>query len=394
MITPLASSPSEPEIQAETGRDDRVSVIPSAGSAEPDVVRLSSLTTTSPPWPSLGVPLSAILETSPRAAGNMGIGSRPSMEGRRSIETPPPPSLAWGSKVVYGGLAARGPPAAAASPSLTSVRRGIVRVAPQLQAMLHQTRTSTELVMVMSAISLEAEKVWEARQRLRKSINVTAVEKQWQQGSDRGSGGSTSAVSNLSWHSACAAVEKQRATTAARSASLLQHVATLLELFRLAPGGQPDGEAVTALLSELKAARIQRAGVDEGLLALSTASPAAATPTLLGHLESWQALQHSRGGFESFSNHSANVTAEAPAAAAAGVMPLLEEIAALQQQQDEPRADKYPIGLGAAAPPPMYAPRPPPLLPLEMPAVTHTARRRAQALVDEEQWKTTSRLFA
>ena len=146
--------------------------------------------------------------------------------------------------------------------------------------MLRQTRVLTALVEVMSAISLEAGEVWEARRRLKRLLKITAAEGRWQRG-DEGSGGNN--VGSASSIRQGAGTEKQRGVAAARSASLIQHVASLRGIFLSAPGvdGQPEEAAVMALLSKLKIAGIRRAGSGKGLLAPS--SPAAtASTSLLG----------------------------------------------------------------------------------------------------------------
>ena len=272
---PLATT-SEPESSSEPGADGVSAVEPIVRQSPlPSHRRLAALQ-----QPAFGRPLSAIPEAvSPRGAGNLPPGSRagsPLLLGGSRGSTPSsvesPPSLDWGDREITSlgeedagegpqlPLAATSVAADAASPLLPAVWRGIGQVVPQLRAMLRQTRVATALVMVMSAISLEAGEVWEARRRLKRLLKVTAAEQRWQQGDDVGS--SAVAVHTTGVHTSdphSAGIEKQRDTAAARSASLLQHVTSLNELFLSALDGQPEEAAVMALLSELKVARIRAA---------------------------------------------------------------------------------------------------------------------------------------
>ena len=211
------------------------------------------------------------------------------------------------------------------------------------------------LVEAMSAMTLEAGEVWEARRQLRtaaaeerrqrgdgrsssaihpsgtSSHQGAAVQNQrdvakerWQQ---QGDGGPTTAIHSSSHLGV--GVGKQRDVAAARSASLLQHVASLRELFRTAPKGQPKEEDVMALLSDVKAACIRRAGSGEkgSLITAAPSSSAAASTTAIPRpLAPWAALKpHSRGSEFSSSSFVKAVAAEP--AAAGGLIPL-EEAAA------------------------------------------------------------------
>ena len=216
-------------------------------------------------------------------------------------------------------------PQAASSLPLSAVRRGIRHVMPQLQMMLRRTRTSMALVEAMSAMTLEAGEVWEARRQLKVTA---AAEGQRQRGGDGRSASAIHPSSTASSHQG-AAVQKQRDEAAARSASLLQHVASLRELFRTAPKGEPKVEAVMALLSDVKAARIRRAGSGKkgSLITAAPSSSAAASITAIPRpLAPWAALKpHSHGSEFSSSSFVKAVAAEP--AAAGGLIPL-EEAAA------------------------------------------------------------------
>ena len=274
--TPLAT-PSEPESSPEPEIGGR----PSSAAGGP-VVRQSSLTShrrlAALRQPSFGRPLTAIPEVvSPRGASSLLTSRRavsPLLLGGSRSSTPSsverPPSLDWGDGEITpceeGAVGGPQRPVAAAasgaSSLLPAVWRGIGQVVPQLRAMLRQTRVATALVMVMSAISLEAGEVWEARRRLKRLLKVTAAEERWQLQSGGDIGGSAAVVHTTDVHTSSqqgADIQKQRDTAAARSASLLQHVASLNELFLSVFDGQPEEEAVMALLNELKVARIRTA---------------------------------------------------------------------------------------------------------------------------------------
>ena len=258
-ITPLAS-PSELEIQP-AAEGDYVCAIPA--SCTEHIACPPSLRTSSHRWPSLNLPLNAILEMSPSHTGIMQPSRRVTsplpVGGRRktSIDDPSPPSLAWelkrgspGPASAFSDLASRGLPAAS-SPTLSAVRRSIGQIEPQLQTMLRQTRISTALVAAMSAISLEAGAAWEARQRLKRLLKITAAEARWQLGDANNVGGSAYAVPATPSRQSTG-TEKQRSMAAAQSSTLLQHMASFRDLFQSAPDGQPEEEAVLALLGNLK----------------------------------------------------------------------------------------------------------------------------------------------
>ena len=123
-------------------------------------------------------------------------------------------------------------------PLLPAAWRSIRKAVSQLQAMLRQTRVSMALVMVMSAISLEAGDVWEAKRGLKRRQPQVP-----EQGNSEGAT-STNATELAQQY-------------VARATSLVQHVASLRELFASSPSGLPEEAAVMDLLSRLRVARIQ-----------------------------------------------------------------------------------------------------------------------------------------
>ena len=132
----------------------------------------------------------------------------------------------------------RPPLSSSLAPLLPAAWRSIRKAVPQLQAMLRQTRVSMALVMVMSAISLEAGDVWEAKRGLKRRQPQVP-----EQGNSEGATNTNATELTQEY--------------VARAASLVRHVASLRELFASSPSGLPQEAAVMGLLSELRVARIQ-----------------------------------------------------------------------------------------------------------------------------------------
>ena len=329
--------------------------------------------------------------------------------------------------------------AAAASPLLPAVWRGIGQAVPQLRAMLRQTRVATALVMVMSAISLEAGEVWEARRRLKKLLK-TAEETADRQRKDNG-GSEGLAVAARSSPKDAAVVEEQRVAAAARATSLCRHVASLRSLFLSSPGGQPEEEAVMGLLSELKVARIRAAA--RAALHISSARQLSASAggggSPLRHMSALGlpslALRKRIASPKTSASSSEASSAERSLTAAEEASMVTDDDTSINGGSDlviaplptaaataellvqvETRAQKYLAGFGAisrrfaaaaassfrpqdvaaAAAVPVGIPALPPRRKLtsSRPKGGMKARRQAQAQVDEKTWKATSRLLA
>ena len=355
--------------------------------------------------PSFDSPLSAIPDTAPHSGGHQ---QRPNSHIATSFH-----SLGVRSPL---SVQAVGAEAASSSPQLPAIWRGISQVVPLLRAMLRQTRISTALVMVMSAISLEAGEVWKARRQLKQLPKVVAAGERSQRDDESdGDGNEVPTFFHMSSQQLASGdktqrdrrgTEEEQQRASAQLASLLQHVASLRQLFLSAPDGQPEEAAVMALLSDLKASHTRVAATEDPSAAsrrrrpprlLVPSSSTAATAAILGQLE-LQALRYLRAP-EYYSTRF-NTAAGAIAAATSGAMPLKVAVARHQkhQQVSEFHAEEYLARLGVAlhgAPP-----RPPPLQPMAMPAITRRApggmkaRRQAQAQVDEGKWEATSGLLA
>ena len=288
---------------------------------------------------------------------------------------------------------------------LSAAWRSICTVAiPQLQAMLRQTRVSMALVMVMSAISLEAGDVWEARRGLKRQPLAPEA------GNRK--------------HAANGITEQQVQNHAARATSLVRHVASLHELFASSPSGLPDEAAVMGLLRELRVARIQAAAremLQARLRRLQT--PAALSSSAAGssHKESVGASSRSalglpslmlrkrgtaaRGianpstgaGFSPIEEPSADGhddelgAAGAPSAAAASILEQLASraqqysrgFAALSANRRAARKQQQAVVTAAV----VSGPAGIPALPSRRPRGGMKARRQAQAHLDKEMWK-------
>ena len=286
---------------------------------------------------------------------------------------------------------------------LSAAWRSICTVAiPQLQAMLRQTRVSMALVMVMSAISLEAGDVWEAKRGLKRQAQAP------EQGSRK--------------H--VAETTEQTQERVARAASLVRHVASLRKLFASSsPGGLPDEAAVMGLLRELRVARIQAAAremlrVRLKRLQTPTASFAAAAgssekgsvgascrsvlglPSLM--LRKRSTAVHSAAdlstdvGFPpgeepAADGHDELGAAGAPSAAAASILDQLASralqysrgFAALSANRRAARMQQQAVVTAAV----VSGPAGIPTLPSRRPRGGMKARRQAQAHLDKEMWK-------